>query len=179
MACYISAGHHLKDPGAIGVHQQKEATLTMQFRDLVVPILKAKGVKVITDNDNETLAQYLTRIQPGSASVVCEYHFDAFNGKASGCTVLIADGADKNCIDYATELAHTTANILGIPNRGVKKQSESARGKLGLMREKGIVALVELCFIDNESDMQKFHASKVALASAHAVIHDKYDALIP
>lgn len=178
MACFISAGHHLKDAGAVGVNGQKESVLAMEFRDLVVPILKQRGVKVITDNDGETLAQYLERIQTGTGSVVCEYHFDAFNKKASGCTALVSNNASQNSIDYATELAHVTANILGIPNRGVKKESDSARGKLALMRESGIVCLMELCFIDNEDDMRKYHANKVALASAHAAIHDKYDALI-
>lgn len=178
MACFISAGHHLKDSGAIGVHSQKESKLAMEFRDLVIPKLKMKNVTVITDNDNETLGQYLQRIQTGTGSVVCEYHFDAFNKKASGCTALVADGASQNSMDYAKELADSTSKILGIPNRGVKKESDSARGRLALMRENGIVCLMELCFIDNEDDMRKYHTHKAALAEAHAVIHAKYDALI-
>ena len=90
MACFISAGHHNKDSGAIGVDGRKESEEAIKLRDAVVKYCKEKGLKVITDDDDETLAQYLTRIQTGDGSVVLEFHFDAFDKIASGTTALVS-----------------------------------------------------------------------------------------
>lgn len=177
MAAFVSAGHHLRDSGALGSGTQ-ENLVVIKFRDLVVSKLKARGVKVFVDNDNETLAQYLQRIKTGEGSVVLEFHCDAFNGKASGTTALVGVDADKNDKDFAKELVDTTANILGIPNRGVQSETKSHRGRLALMREKGIVCLLELFFIDNPADYAKFNHNEVKLADAIVAIIEKYDNLI-
>ena len=55
MACFISAGHHNKDSGAIGVDGRKESEEAIKLRDAVVKYCKEKGLKVITDDDDETL----------------------------------------------------------------------------------------------------------------------------
>lgn len=177
MACFISAGHHLKDSGALGSGTQENLE-TIAFRDMVVSICRAKGMRVITDNDNETLPQYLSRIQTGEGSVVIEFHFDAHDGQASGSTVLVGQDADANDKAFGKEVVDACSSIIGIPNRGVRSEAESHRGRLGLMREKGIVCLVELCFIDNPSDMQKYKAVKIQLANKISDIIDKYENLI-
>jgi len=177
MACFISAGHHLRDSGALGSDEQENLE-AMEFRDLVVTILRAKGLKVITDEDNETLPQYLNRIQTGEGSVVLEFHFDAYNRKASGSTALYGVDADQNDKAFASELVAGCSNIMGIPNRGAISETQSHRGRLGLMREKGIVCLLELCFIDNDNDMNKYELNKLALANFVANIVEKYENLI-
>ena len=77
---FPSAGHNpngLKpDPGAIG-NGYREADLAVEFRNLVVSVLKAKKIAVITDKDDERLGDYLKRINTGNGSVVLEFHFDA------------------------------------------------------------------------------------------------------
>lgn len=177
MASFISAGHHNKDSGAVGCGTQ-ENWETKKFRDLVVPHAKQLGVKVITDDDNETLSQYLTRIQTGSGSVVVEFHFDAANGTASGSTAIVGSDADRLDKAFAQELVDLTAKIIGIKNRGVKSEAESHRGRLGLMREQGIVCLLELCFIDNQSDMKAYNNVKELLAKEVAKVIDKYDRIV-
>lgn len=177
MACFISAGHHLRDSGALGSGTQENLE-TIRFRDLVVGVLKEKELKVITDSDNETLAQYLNRIQTGDGSVVLEFHFDAANGKASGSTALVGVDADKNDKAFAQELVDGCSQILSIPNRGVISEAESHRGRLGLMREKGIVCLLEIAFIDNGNDMAKYNANKQALACFVANLVEKYENMI-
>jgi N-acetylmuramoyl-L-alanine amidase len=152
MASFISAGHHNKDSGAIGSGTQ-ENWEAKKFRDLVVPHAKKLGVKVITDDDNETLSEYLKRIQSGSGSVVVEFHFDAANGTASGSTAIVGVDADRLDKSFAQELVDLTAKILGIKNRGVKSEAQSHRGRLGLMREQGIVCLFitdHLCVFASE-----------------------------
>lgn len=178
---YASAGHNpggLKiDPGAIG-NGKREADLTVEFRNLVIEQLKKSGAKYISDNDSESLGQYLKRIQTGSGSVVLEFHFDAAaSTSATGCTALIGSDADMNNKAFAKELVEVTASILQIKNRGVLSEADSHRGRLGLMRESGIVSLLEICFISNPADLSAYEKHKTELAVKIAAILIKYESV--
>lgn len=181
MASYVSAGHHLSDPGALGIKgAPSESRQAMRVRDRVVHTLRTKhGINVITDSDSETLSQYLARIKPNGSDVVVEIHFNAFNGKATGTEVLVGNDADRLDRGLATELAAVGARVLGIPNRGVKTEAQSHRGRLGLMREQGIVALIEVCFIDNPTDMAAFENRFNDLCDGYAEVVAKYDRILP
>lgn len=179
---FISAGHNPNgiktDPGAIG-NGKREADLAVEFRNLVITELQIKNVKYVADSDSERLGQYLERIKTGSGSVVLEFHFDAAaNPKATGTTVLIGGDADKNDKAFAKELVEATASILGIKNRGLLSETDSHRGRLGLMRESGTVALLELCFISNPEDLAAYEKGKFELAQAIADILIEYEDLI-
>lgn len=179
---FISAGHNpngiKKDPGAIG-NGYHEADLAVEFRNLVVSFLKAKKIDVITDKDDERLGDYLKRINTGNGSVVLEFHFDAAaSPSATGTTVLIGNDADRLDKAFAKELVEANASILGIKNRGVKTEAESHRGSLGLMREQGTVALLEICFISNPDDLEKYEQNKMSLAHKIAEILERYEKLI-
>lgn len=182
MTAFISAGHNPKgikvDPGAVanGLH---EADLTVEFRNLVVYELLKKNVTVITDNDNERLGEYLTRIKTGSGSVVLEFHFDAAESpKATGTTSLFGKDADRLDKAFAKEIVDTTSIVLKIKNRGALSEADSHRGSLGLMREQGIVALLEICFISNPDDIKAYNENKKELAVKVADIVKRYEDLI-
>lgn len=179
---FISAGHNPKgikiDPGAIG-NGFHEADLAVEFRNLVTQWLNAMGVEFITDKDDERLSDYLKRIKTGNGSVVVEYHFDAAaSSTATGTTSLIGNDADRLDKAFALELVNSTSKHLNIKNRGVKTEAESHRGSLGLMRESGIVALIELGFISNISDLIAYNENKLQLAKIHAEILERYEKLI-
>ena len=181
MAVFISAGHNpkgQKDPGAVK-GPLIEAILTEDFKKLVVPICLGLGLKVVTDRDDEKLSDYLKRIQTGSGSVVLEFHFDAGPEGANGSSVVIGDDADRLDKLFAQELLEVTTSTLGTKSRGVITEAQSHRGRLGLMREQGTVALLEVCFISNKDDMAKFNAKKVELATKIAKIVKKYEDLMP
>lgn len=182
---YVSAGHNAQsknikqDPGAVNKHGIKEGDLTIEFRNLLTGELDILGVKYGTDSDEESLAMYLARIQTGTGSVVLEVHFDASdNAAATGCTGLIEGEADRLDKAFAKELTDANASILGIKNRGVISETESHRGRLGLMREEGIICLQELCFISNDDDLARYHIKKKELAKAFALILQKYEAML-
>ena len=182
---YISAGHNSKsknikqDPGAVNKQGIKEGDLTIEFRDLVSKELTKLGAKFITDSDEESLAMYLNRIQTGSGSVVIEYHFDsAESDKATGTTGLVEAEADRLDKAFAKEITDSVSNTLAIKNRGVISESDSRRGRLGLMREEGIICLCELAFISNPNDLAAYHANKQKLAAIHAQIIKRYEDLI-
>lgn len=179
---FVSAGHNpggLKvDPGAIG-NGKREADLTVEFRNLVLEELKKKCISFVSDNDTERLGQYLKRINTGNASVVLEFHFDAAaSPNATGTTVLIGSDSDEHDKAFAKELVEAAASILMIKNRGVLSETESHRGRLGLMREKGIIALLEICFISNPADLSAYEKYKKYLAERIAAILIKYENLI-
>lgn len=167
---YLSAGHHLKDPGACANGVQ-ENLLTIELRDLIVEQLTSLNAIFQIDKDTETLAEYLRRIQPDNESVVCEIHFNAAaNPKATGIEVLIADFASPASRKLASILATSGSKIMGITNRGVKTESESHRGRLGLMRKKGKVVLIEVAFISNILDLEAYNKAKSNLAIGWASI---------
>ncbi|MFO0089988.1 MAG: N-acetylmuramoyl-L-alanine amidase [bacterium] len=179
---FISAGHNNRglriDPGAIG-NGFKEADLTVEIRDLVIAELKRLKIPYISDKDDERLGTYLERIKTGNGSVVLEFHFDAStNSSATGTTALIEAEADRLDRAFAKELSDATANILGIRNRGVKTEAESHRGRLALMREEGIICLLEVCFISNSQDVALYKANKEKLAMQIAQILIKYEKMI-
>lgn len=179
---FASAGHNTqgikKDPGAVA-NGYKEADLNVAFRDLFIKECKVLGMKVIQDLDTETLGQYLARIKTGNGSVVIEFHFDsAADATVSGTTGLIEAEADRLDRAYATETIAAVSEITGIPNRGVRSENESHRGSLGLMREEGIICLVELGFISNINDVRKHIEVRPLLAKKLALITKKYEDII-
>lgn len=185
---FISAGHNnLKghknyDPGAVAKAvstQIIEADLTQDFENLVLEQITKKGFKYITDKPEESLAEYLKRIQTGNGSVVLEFHFDAAaSSSATGTTAIVGSDADRLDKAFAKEIVDATSSILGIKNRGVISEGSSARGKLGLMREEGIVSLLELAFISNPKDIEAYHKNKHRLAEKIADIIIKYEKMI-
>jgi N-acetylmuramoyl-L-alanine amidase len=174
MACYVSAGHHLKDPGAVANGLQ-ENTLTIKVRDRVVEILKSKGITVFVDKDTETLAEYLGRIKPGDASVVIEFHFDAASPTATGTSSFYADGANQLSKDFARDIALTGSKTLNIANRGAHSESDSHRGRLGLVHKPGACCLVEVGFITNTEDNRKFNENFEQLCQNYATVIAVYD----
>lgn len=179
--------HPNRDSGAVGVGGRWEADETVKVRDRVNAILRSRGYSVIEDGPTESLRQYLARIKPGPASVVVEFHFDASaNPKASGCSVLVGDDSSKNSQNMARELGQAISTSLGIRLRdggdgdGILFEKESHRGRLGLMREAGTVALVEVCFISNPDDMAAYDdLSKFeAMCQGVANVIGKYEDLI-
>ena len=178
---FISAGHNPKgqrDPGAVSGNLA-EADLTEEFKNILVPIAKGLGLKIVTDKPDEKLADYLKRIKPGNGSVVIEFHFDsAVNKSASGATSIVGSDADRFDKLFAKEIVDATAQTLEIKNRGVINEAESNRGRLGLMREQGIVTLLEIGFISNPDDVKKYQQKKIELATRLASIIKKYEDLI-
>lgn len=175
---FLSAGHHLRDPGAVskwGI----ERDLAIELRNLVEAYLKTAKASYVIDKDTETLGQYLERIKPGNGSVVVELHWNAaMSTTATGTEVFIADNHTKLSKELAAELSAGIATKIGIKNRGVKTEKESARGRLAFVREGGTNCLIEVCFISNPDDMAKYQKAKCELAEYIANVLIKYDAKI-
>lgn len=161
---YPIAGHNNNDPGAI-YNSVKEADKTKEFRNLISKYLTSKGHKHIVDQDDETNRQLQNRIKPGVGSVLVDHHFNAStNASATGTEVIVSNNANANSKALAKELVDATARILGISNRGVKTEAQTARGKIGILNlNSGIACLVEVCFYRIQMTWQSMKQRKTSL----------------
>ncbi|RYE25089.1 MAG: N-acetylmuramoyl-L-alanine amidase [Sphingobacteriales bacterium] len=178
---YLSAGHNLRskdaDPGAV-CGKLKEAFLTAELRDLVAKELQLLSAKFVTDTDDETLSGYIRRIKPGNGSVLCELHFNCAANLATGAEVLVKNEYCKEEKELATAICNIISSVCTIANRGVKTESQSHRGKLGILHtHAGISVLVEVCFINNKIDMQHYQKSKKIIAAKLAEVLIMFDEL--
>ena len=119
-------------------------------------------------------------LTPSSGSVLVDHHFNASsNPNATGTEVIVSNNANANSKALAKELAEGTACILGIANRGVKTEAQTARGRIGILNlNAGIACLVEIAFLSNPNDMVKYELKKDELARFYADTYIKYDNLI-
>ena len=172
---FLSAGHGGSDVGAVG-NGYKEADLTIEIRDLTLKYLKQLGAKVIIDDNSNALAQTITffKNKVTKESILVDYHWNAATPQATGTEVLIPATPTKFETDLATDLSKVIANTLGIKNRGVKTELQSARKSLGWMRLTGENVLIETCFISNKNDMDSYQKNKEELAKRIAIVLFEY-----
>lgn len=172
MAIYIEAGHNLNDPGAVtsGV---KERDLTINFKKdlkyfLEKALSKYSKVKVYFDNDSWTLGQTIANFKKTitSTDVLLSIHFNsATNKKATGSECFISDYASQNSRTLADQLTKANSTVLGVVNRGVKTESESNRGRLGILNMKGVSVLSEPIFMSNPNELENYFRDNGALKS--------------
>jgi len=162
----ISAGHGGTDPGAIG-NGYREADVCLDMRDRVASHLRAMRHTVRTDGGtgvNWTLAQAL-KLVPGTTLAV-ELHCNAAaNPSATGVEVIALPQHKAMAQRLAKAIAAETGQRLR-GDVGWIDQSQSARGRLGFVNAGGLI--VELVFISNPGDMQRFQEARDRVAQAIA-----------
>lgn len=156
---FPSAGHHNSDPGAManGFIEMKEVD---RIRTKVIDYLKSKNHSYETDENHETNSQYQNRIKPIKGDVLLDIHLDAGVPTANGVGVFVHNNASELTLKAANELVTNLSNSMGLKNRGVKFEKDTARGKIGILSKSGITVLVELAFITNIEDMRKLHENE-------------------
>ena len=172
----IGAGHGGTDPGASG-NGFIERDLAIEFRNLLVAeMLKLSVTCIVDDNKNAlkaSLAVFKKDFKPDSVNI--DIHWNAGPAAATGTEVLIKTNAGVFDKQLAGKIAATIANTLGIKNRGLKTELDSARGSLAWLHQPGSDFIIEMCFISNKSDMDKYQATKTVLAKLMA--NDIFEAL--
>lgn len=166
---FLIAGHGGADPGAIG-SGFKEADLTLELRDLISKEL-TDTYTVYNDVNNHSLSSVITWIK-GLITPSCllvDIHFNAsFNPGATGVEVLVPDSFSTFEAKLADNICKVTTAVLGIKNRSVKKESQSARSKIAILNVPAQNILIEVCFISNKSDINSYQKNKHKLAKAIA-----------
>jgi N-acetylmuramoyl-L-alanine amidase len=170
MKLFLIAGHHDNDPGASTNHpilgKVSEASLTIELRDLIADYWIKTNIPVIRDYDGDILTVVLDKVNQNikKEDFLIDIHFNAFNKKATGVEILTPNLSSKQSDRVAISMSKELSEIMGIPNRGIKKESDSARGRIAILRGIGNRILLEVCFIDNDSDLSSYWKNKHLVA---------------
>jgi len=183
---YISSGHsNLKngDKGSSG-NGYIEGELTIELRSLIDDELCALGITTKLDKNSnalkETIQFFKNLVTPNC--ICLDLHWNSSsNPNSTGTEVFIPNSYTKLELEIAGKLTNCISNTLNIPLRGntantlgVKTEKLAARGQLGWMRLNGINLLIEVCFISNKLDMDKYQKNKKILAKKLAKILYEY-----
>lgn len=171
---YISAGHSNvkgKDRGATAFDNSiTEGEMAVELRNLICEYLKDNKIDFTIDSDSNVLKDSLAYLRGlvESGDIAIDIHFNSAISLAIGTEVLVPDKASPFETKLASNLSKSISSAIGIPNRGVKDELLSHRGKLGWMRLNCENILIEVCFISNKTDFDKYQYNKQRVASAIA-----------
>lgn len=171
---FIAAGHSNVKGGDLGASANgyTEGLLTIELRDLIVSELKAIGVNPTIDANSNALAQSIQYFKAftNPDALLIDIHFNAGTSAASGVEVIVPDDANAYEKSVAQQILTATTKTLGLLSRGLLKESQTPRKKLGWMRLIGNNVLIETCFISNVKDMISYNAHKKELAKSIATV---------
>ncbi|MGN4612113.1 N-acetylmuramoyl-L-alanine amidase [Bacillus cereus group sp. MYBK71-2] len=159
MARYSLHGGHNSIVQGANFGNRKEHVLDRQVKDAVAAKLRSLGHTVYDDTDEvgTTQSQNLNNIIRNSNShavdLVISFHLNASDGNGQGVEVLYYDQKD-----LAAKISAQLAKDIGWRDRGAKQRTDLAV----LNGTEAPAILIELGFIDNESDMAKWNVDKIA-----------------
>lgn len=148
------------DYGAVGI--RPESHLTREVGNLVISKLKQLGHTVINctvdtcTSLNDSLGRRVSVANNNNLDFYVSIHFNCFNKNAHGTEVFTYGGRSYK---QANNILNNLVS-LGFTNRGIKDGSD-----LYVISNTNCESmLVEVCFCDNQSDMNIYNAEKVANA---------------
>lgn len=164
----INAGHTIKGKGKGAVGYINESEETRKVVAALVPLLEAKGHKVINatvdtaTTQNAYLRKSVEIANKAKADLYVSIHFNAGGGK--GCEVYTWKGEKvKQAVNVCENLSRE-----GFRNRGVKNGSN-----FYVIRNTTMTAiLIEVCFVDSKTDFdlyKKIGVAKIAKAIADGI----------
>ncbi len=161
LVVYIDAGHGGSDPGASGCGYQ-EANLTRELATKVSNELNATyGVKTYVNTKGNSYKLRHPEAKAMDCGVLVSIHFNASGGSGTESYVHSVHSAiGSRTLQNSTHTSLVSA--LRLPDRGQKaEQFAVVSGPLPSV-------LLEICFIDRQSDMNQYQANKDAVARSIA-----------
>ena len=166
---FLTAGHTGAGTGA--KKYLDEGAETIRLRNDLKNELSWYGVHVVIDSDRASLSEVITSIKSRAtfSDYVLDLHFNA--GGGTGVEAFVNDNATVEENSMALGLCMCVSRVLGIKNRGVKKQGQSARGRLGILGIDANAVLLEVCFVDSKSDSDsyKFNYSELVKSLSEVI----------
>lgn len=163
----LTAGHSLVDPGACN-GKFTEAGIVREVRNGVTAILNGRGYKVINDGagtDNQPLSKAAALVKQGEIAI--EFHLNAAVSKSATGVEALAQSKDKA---ICQKLCGALSSVLDIPVRGSaggwKDVATGQHSKLAYVSAGGII--LELFFISNDAELEKYFAHKDQVFNAIA-----------
>ena len=169
MKVFLNPGHAPNgnpDPGACGCGL-RECDVAKSVADLVADYLKMAGVEVVGSLQSDSLHEVVSASNRADAEVFISIHCNACNGSANGTEVwhFYGSGEGEKLADC---IQNQIVDALGTVDRGVKGAKPGVNGLYVLSNTDAVAVLVELAFIDNESDAALLRERKDDFARAIA-----------
>lgn len=167
----IIAGHQ-KSTGAFGIVSEGEKTI--ELRNMIVKKLKEMGITALVDSDSDVLGNVVAKIKKlvVKTDICIDIHFNsAANNMANGSEVFIPTAYSQDEFILGTKLIKAIVETIGTKNRGLKYEYQTAHKKIAMLSSFDCVnILIEVGFVSNKSDMEKYEANKETLADRLAKI---------
>ena len=169
MKVFLNPGHAPNgnpDPGACGCGL-RECDVAKSVADLVADYLKRAGVEVVGSLQSDSLHEVVSASNRADAEVFISIHCNAYNGSANGTEVWHFYGSEEG-ETLARCIQNQIVDALGTVDRGVKGVKPGVNGLYVLSNTDAVAVLIELAFIDNESDAALLRERKDDFARAIA-----------
>lgn len=165
MRIAIDCGHTITGVGQGASGYIVESTETRALGGLVMKYLKELG-HTVTDctvdsasTVNASLSAIVSKEKASNSEFFLSIHFNAYNGSSYGTEVYVVNGASTNTKNRATAINNEIVKACGFYNRGLK-----AKDFYVIKNTNASAALIEVCFVDNINDYNKYNRDKVARA---------------
>lgn len=159
MGTYSIHGGHNRIVQGANYGGRQEHVMDRQVKDAVISKLRALGHTAYDDTDDvggsqsANLSNIVAKCNSHSVDLVVSIHLNAYNTTANGVEVLYYDQQA-----LAAKVSKQLADDIGWYNRGAKQRTDL----YVLAKTSAPAILLELGFIDNESDMTKWNVDKIA-----------------
>lgn len=165
-----SGGHNRIVQGANSVYG-KEHVEDRKFLDAVAKYVQVAGWEYVNCSDEVGTTQTAVwsnaannHLRVKDSDVDLQFHLNASPG-GTGCEVWLHPSYGNR--ELAAKISKAMADSFGLRDRGIKLTTD-----LGWINKTKTGLLPEICFIDNETDMQKYRDNfdKAAKAVAEAIV---------
>lgn len=170
----IDMGHSISGAGSGAVGIVKEVTYNRLAGKRLMEMLKEKGHTVIdctvdyADSTSKQLTGITNKANAQKLDVFVSLHLNA--GKGNGTETYIHPNTGASNKTMAKRVNDKIVSILGYKDRGVKTHTNL----WVLNNTKAPAMLVELCFCDNQSDIDKWNTEKMAQALFEGITNTSY-----
>jgi len=168
---FIDPGHGGRDPGAVG-NGMREADIVMDVSRKLGDLLGSSGFDIRLSRPQDsflTIDERWRKANDWSADYFISIHANAGGGTGSETFIHAGKPQDRS---FAQVINDTYAQEMGLRNRGVKLDSTTRHGSLGVLRFSKMPALlIELGFIDsprNNPDIEMLKSKRQEMATALA-----------
>lgn len=178
MKVFLNPGHAPNgnpDPGACGCGL-RECDIAKSIADLAADYLSAAGVEVVGNLQSDSLHEVILASNYADTDVFISIHCNACNCLAQGTETWHYYGSDEG-EKLAQCIQNQIVDALGTVDRGTKGAKPGVNGLYVLSNTDAVAVLVELAFIDNESDAALLRERKDDFARAIARGVTDYEAL--
>lgn len=177
---YLTAGHEIVNGKGTGAHSSygDEALLAQKVVSDLTRVLSVEYMLyVVNDSNTWKLAETIQWLKGivSEKDFIIDVHFNAGPDAATGVEVIVPDCASSREVTLADNLAQSISRSLGIRNRGVKKEKDTARKTIGILRypAKATNVLIEVCFLTNRNDMSAFNSNYDSFIKSLAYVINK------